>query len=395
MEQTTSQRRDTYLSDAEREQFDRDGFFIIENLDVAEAMLDGIVSEMDDLYVWPPQKDSWYDEWGTFYSVGPRIRDAWHVSAGVKVLALAPVALNILEDLYDRKPLPFQTLNFPVGTQQDPHSDAMHFNSVPTGFMCGVWVALEDMDADNGPLVYYPGSHKLPDSTWENIGFDATPDDFESHEDFMKARHLEYERFIAGVIEREGLKPQYATIEKGQALIWASNLIHGGAKQNDPARTRHSQVTHYYFEGVRSYTPMENLEDMVVWTYPDPVRWDRPKKITPRFVRGLIEGVVPEGAKVAVVSRGDPDLVSLEEREGLHFPQDEDGNALYHHPHDSDQAIALLEAARERGTEYLAIPKNELWWLTHYRALQQHLESKYRSVLRDGGGCVVFELTPQ
>ena len=33
---------------------------------------------------------------------------------------------------------------------------------MPEGFMCGVWVALEDMDMDNGPLVYYPGSHQLP-----------------------------------------------------------------------------------------------------------------------------------------------------------------------------------------------------------------------------------------
>ena len=29
--------------------------------------------------------------------------------------------------------------------------------------MCGVWVALEDITEDNGPLHYYPGSHRLPD----------------------------------------------------------------------------------------------------------------------------------------------------------------------------------------------------------------------------------------
>jgi len=28
--------------------------------------------------------------------------------------------------------------------------------------MCGVWLALEDIDADNGPLIYYPGSHRGP-----------------------------------------------------------------------------------------------------------------------------------------------------------------------------------------------------------------------------------------
>lgn len=28
--------------------------------------------------------------------------------------------------------------------------------------MCGVWVALEDVGPDQGPLVYYPGSHRWP-----------------------------------------------------------------------------------------------------------------------------------------------------------------------------------------------------------------------------------------
>ena len=28
--------------------------------------------------------------------------------------------------------------------------------------MCGVWIALEDVDPDEGPLSYYPGSPRLP-----------------------------------------------------------------------------------------------------------------------------------------------------------------------------------------------------------------------------------------
>ena len=28
--------------------------------------------------------------------------------------------------------------------------------------MCGAWVALEDISADSGPLVYFPGSHRMP-----------------------------------------------------------------------------------------------------------------------------------------------------------------------------------------------------------------------------------------
>jgi len=32
----------------------------------------------------------------------------------------------------------------------------------PLGVLLGAWISLEDMTDDNGPLHYYPGSHKLP-----------------------------------------------------------------------------------------------------------------------------------------------------------------------------------------------------------------------------------------
>jgi ectoine hydroxylase-related dioxygenase (phytanoyl-CoA dioxygenase family) len=56
--------------------------------------------------------------------------------------------LGLLGVLYGREPRPFQTLNFKVGTQQRPHSDQVDFNTEPPGLMCGVWVAMEDIDED-------------------------------------------------------------------------------------------------------------------------------------------------------------------------------------------------------------------------------------------------------
>ena len=60
-------------------------------------------------------------------------------------------------------------VRFPVSNPQFPrwhaqhfHTDSVHFSSCPERFMAGVWVALEDIDSDNGPLILYPGSHALP-----------------------------------------------------------------------------------------------------------------------------------------------------------------------------------------------------------------------------------------
>ncbi|MFX6869154.1 phytanoyl-CoA dioxygenase family protein, partial [Acinetobacter baumannii] len=46
----------------------------------------------------------------------------------------------------------------------------MHFSSLPTGFMCGLWVALEDITINQGPLHYYPGSHLLPEFDYYEFG---------------------------------------------------------------------------------------------------------------------------------------------------------------------------------------------------------------------------------
>ena len=180
---------------------------------------------------------------------GMRIQNAWRTNADVKSIACNSQILHLLETLYGRKALPFQTLNFPVGTQQHIHTDSVHFSSNPERFMCGVWVALEDTDADNGPLVFYPRSHRWPIYTNEHIGRCVAQ---------MKEppTQLMYEQMWRELLAASGVEPAYFYAKKGQALIWAANLLHGGAPQRDPGRTRWSQVTHYFFEDCAYYTPM-------------------------------------------------------------------------------------------------------------------------------------------
>lgn len=167
-----------------------------------------------------------------------RVREAWTFDEDVRRLACEPKVLEMLRFLYQRRPIPFQTLNFEVGTQQATHSDVLHFYSFPRRFMCGVWIALEDMDADNGPLHYYPGSHRLPDYDFHDLGMAR------GFEDYAR-----YEHFIAALVRQHGLPRRELHVKKGCALVWAANLMHGGSAIKDVRRTRHSQVTHYFFEG--------------------------------------------------------------------------------------------------------------------------------------------------
>jgi hypothetical protein len=189
-----------------------------------------------------------------------RIQDAWSEEETVRKIAVSEVVLEKLRLLYKREPIPFQTLSFLFGTQQATHSDMVHFNSIPQRFMCGVWVALEDITPDNGPLHYYPGSHKLPFYDMIDLGVKAS-DNIETKKAIM-AYAIDYTNFIRDMIKALGLKKETLTIKKGQAMIWSANLLHGGEPINTPGATRKTQVTHYYFEDCIYYVP--RLSDIAI-----------------------------------------------------------------------------------------------------------------------------------
>lgn len=177
-----------------------------------------------------------------------RVQDAWQQDEDVHAIAANPRVLELLGTLYGRPAFPFQTLNFPVGTQQDAHSDSVHFSSLPERFMCGVWLAMEDISADAGPLFYYPGSHRWPVMTNAMIGRRGYGSDLSSAQDpFASAWEA--------LRQAHGAEREVFLARKGQALIWCANLLHGGSVQADPRLTRWSQVTHYYFEDCVYYTP--------------------------------------------------------------------------------------------------------------------------------------------
>ena len=177
-----------------------------------------------------------------------RIQDAWTFDEDVRAIAANQVVLDLLSKLYGRPAFPFQTLNFPVGTQQEAHTDMVHFSSLPERFMCGVWLAMEDIGPDAGPLFYLPGSHRWPPLTNAIIGRRGSGSTLAS----AQAPFAEGWRALR---EAYGATEEPFLARKGQALIWAANLLHGGSHQIDPTLTRWSQVTHYYFDECIYYTP--------------------------------------------------------------------------------------------------------------------------------------------
>ena len=205
----------------------------------------------------------------------------------VRMLAIDPETLYVLEALHGGvKPYPFQTLNFPRGTTQAIHNDLIHFSTHPQGMMAAAWIALEDIKSDSGPLEFYPGSHKLGMQYYEELGVQADGTDEE--------RYADYEKQLAAYIVKKGLVKKTAPeMKKGQILMWAAALLHGGSAITNASSTRLSQVNHYYFEGVKhAWVPRMSRLDKGVVRMRGPSFSTNPKKYTV-YRKAWMRGVGP------------------------------------------------------------------------------------------------------
>lgn len=193
------------------------------------------------------------EDWEAGRAGAPRLQDGWRQLPAARSLALQPQVLSLLRHLYGREPFAFQTLNFPVGSEQTFHSDAVHFHAEPQGFMCGVWIPLADVEPDSGPLIYYPGSHRLPYRSAASLGLTPAQVSAEPHPQrfFEPGWHDD--------VARLGLEPQLFLPCRGQVLIWHANLLHGGSPVANRQARRWSQVVHYYFADCLYTTPMQSF----------------------------------------------------------------------------------------------------------------------------------------
>ncbi|MBV8750266.1 MAG: phytanoyl-CoA dioxygenase family protein, partial [Candidatus Eremiobacteraeota bacterium] len=208
----------------------RDGFVIIEDA----RILDGL--DVDSI---------WARLASRFAADGSgRVQDAWATEPAVRAIAAHPMVIDVLRLLYGREPYPFQTLNFLNGTEQRTHSDFIHFSSMPSGFMCGVWTALEDITLRQGPLHYYPSSHRLPELDYDDLGVPRVVGEPTWKNPNTPVSYVAYEDRIDAVARENGFRREELAIPRGTFLIWSANLLHGGSPRDDRTLTRKSQVTH-------------------------------------------------------------------------------------------------------------------------------------------------------
>jgi GT2 family glycosyltransferase len=108
-----------------------------------------------------------------------------------------------------------------------------------------------------------------------------------------------------------------------------------------------------------------------------------------------VKEALPGGARVAVISKGDDELLKLGQRRTWHYPSVEDGSYSGFYPKDSAEAVSRLGDLRQQGCEYLLVPESARWWLTHYRGLKGYLDDQSVVVADIPDACVIYRFVPK
>lgn len=113
-----------------------------------------------------------------------------------------------------------------------------------------------------------------------------------------------------------------------------------------------------------------------------------------RKLRRFVTRVVPAGGRIAVVSRGDEELLDLPGYYATHFPRQPGGGYTGFYPRDGEAAIAHFEWVRADGSDYLLFPATSQWWMEKYPLLAAHIEDLYPQVAHEEGVGIVYGLRP-
>src|SRR5262245_11803096 len=162
------------------------------------------------------------------------------------------LAMGLQDFLLGTETCLYTSLFYERGSTQPLHRDTPYFCTRPEYRYFGMWVALEDVDEDNGPLMVMEGGHLLPELDRAAIAREVLGEGAAIPPDSMPLFDT-YQKRVADQGHAVGLKVYNVPVRKGSTIIWHPQLPHGGAPIRDVKRTRFSFVMHTTPEGAAVY----------------------------------------------------------------------------------------------------------------------------------------------
>lgn len=154
----------------------------------------------------------------------------------------------VLQAMMRDEPVGVQTMFYfkPPGARgQALHQDNFYLRVKPATCMAA-WIAIDDVDEDNGGMMVVPGSADMEI---------VCPDVAADQSQFFTSTHVPLP---------EGLAPVPVVMKAGDCLFFNGSLVHGSYPNSSPDRFRRSLINHY--------APESSVE--IAHYYQDPIRFD-------------------------------------------------------------------------------------------------------------------------
>jgi len=190
---------------------------------IRPALCDQAVADYHGFVASADQAEQWSDEYG----LHSRLSNLHLASDALCAVVTARPVMRLCDRFFEARTAVYSSLFFERGSEQAVHRDDPFFHTEPRGRFLGIWVALEDVNEDQGPLFYIPGGHRqeipIPSADLYN------PVD-------------EYYAQLKG-------STQPLIARKGDVAVWHPFLPHGGSAIKRPGASRLSAVFHVVPEG--------------------------------------------------------------------------------------------------------------------------------------------------
>ncbi len=169
----------------------------------------------------------------------PRWRFRGYRSSVLDLLTRSPLQ-GFLRSFFGPKIRLITFNHFEANPETAPHQDCYFWGELEVGRVVGVWVALEDIDADAGRLYVVPGSHRIDLRPYaRSVGFTGQG---------FAAADPGYQKILVDFLRTGDLPWVAPCLRKGDVLFWDSRTVHGSLKTTDPRRSRSSLTAHYTAE---------------------------------------------------------------------------------------------------------------------------------------------------
>ncbi|QNK60179.1 phytanoyl-CoA dioxygenase family protein [Paenibacillus sp. PAMC21692] len=259
------QRDNRYLVSVEQyKQYHRDGYLIVRGLldssqvgELYELAEDARRKELE------PQKkadenngDPLKDE----FAAATRIHMLSRVNAAAERGMLNPLILDVTEaligpDVYALQSMMF--LNPPGKGGQGWHQDSCYIRTHPDTLI-GAWVALEEVDEENGCLWVVPGSNHEPVYPPDRVGGGNVHalDAFSDLHGVQNVSHIDDQVNTLSKVVANYPPPIPVKLSAGDVLFFDSHLFHRSYPNRTTDRYRRSYVCHYC--NARSWVPWDH-----------------------------------------------------------------------------------------------------------------------------------------